>query len=435
MVDRCESGEGAATGTVRAPTRRDMRRTTRSIGLFCIALAIPAAGGCYATAPDRFVAAGSLETMKPITLRVNESVSAQSGAGKAWQDYLDRVEKATGGKVRFDEYYLNSLVTNKEVVPAIADGVVDIGQVTLQDGFQDELPVANFVSQATGLIDPTFPISLLQWRAATIEYFNSSPAVDAESERAGGKILFAGSSGYGNLLCTKPVETLRDARGLRVRVDGGVSKDDAEALGMQPTILDATELYGAMQRGVIDCVMASDGGENFVALGLTDVARYFVPVNLAPTAGFGMTMNRDLWNSFPEEVRRIFVEELADYEIDRNRSRIEGFQKFVRVADEKRIVWQNPVELNEALAQRRKSQLGELIRNAPPELENPRQAIREYEVLLEEWKVVAERVSGVEPAPNGLDSDALRTAYLSAADRIRWDAYRQALTEMYREND
>lgn len=396
-------------------------------------LALTSLTACSETAPGASAGADSLAEMDTITLRVNETVPLESGAGKAWDAYLDRVEERTEGKVKFDRFYASALISSEEAFPAIPDGVVDITQVTVQDA-PDKQPISNYIAGASGLIDPTFPLSLLQGRPATSQYFSASEAINQENEDLGAHVLFAGSSGYGNLLCTKPLESVADAKGLRVRVDGGASQADAEALGMEPIDIPVPEMFEGLQRGIIDCVMASDGGENFVALGLVEVAKYFSPLQMSPTAGFGMTFNKAAWDALPGEVQDIFHEELAQYEVDRNKSRMEGFAKFAAASDEHGIEWEDATELNAVLQAAREKHLAELVDNAPDSVDDPQAMIDEYAESLEKWLPIAEEVSGIQSGGGTQDLDELRTAYETAAEQIDWDAYADALAEMYKSN-
>ncbi|MBM9464091.1 TRAP transporter substrate-binding protein DctP [Aeromicrobium sp. YIM 150415] len=366
---------------------------------------------------------GTIEEMEPVTLRINEEVPAASGAGEALQSYLDRITAATDGKVTFETFFANSLLT--EAYPGLSDGVADMAQVTVSR-YESELPISAFTTSFSGSAPPQYPLTLLTMRPASNEFWQTNDTLIGEHEEANSRTVYAGASGHAPLLCSEPITNIDDAKGARVRIEGAYSAAQVRALGMEPVDLPPSEIFEALQRGTITCAMAGEGGENFMSLGLTEVAKHFVPVNLAPTTGFGMRMNLDRWNELPEEARQIFLDEWAEYEIDRNRARLEGFKAFAEQSEELGIEWNDATSLNEVLDSFEDEWLDGAVSGAPAGVDDAQAMADDFNAVIGDWAAKVAPIIDAE-TDDEQDLDDLREAYLQGADLVDWDAYRELL--------
>ena len=135
---------------------------------------------------------------------------------------------------------------------------------------------------------------------------------------------FAGSDQwfYGK----KPLETLDDFKGLKIRTHSASLSDFIKGMGGEPVFLDAAELYTQLERGFVDAAAAS--------LLLAVPARlYEVADHMAgPLVGFGYTnnvINKDVWNEIPADLQQIITEEGAKAELEG--LRLAPFQNVIAV--------------------------------------------------------------------------------------------------------
>src|SRR5690606_24463977 len=105
------------------------------------------------------------------------------------------------------------------------------------------------------------------------------------------KVIHTYSSPAYNVLCTKPVESVDQAAGLRIRTSGDIWSASIEEIGGVPVSLPFNEAYEGLQRGVIDCVTVMPAA--FLSFGFVEVAHEFVPITFAQTAGQTIVMNLD----------------------------------------------------------------------------------------------------------------------------------------------
>jgi TRAP-type C4-dicarboxylate transport system substrate-binding protein len=101
---------------------------------------------------------------------------------------------------------------------------------------------------------------------------------------------------------SKPVRTLEDFRGLKVRTPTAVVGDLLEMLGATKVGMPATQIYEAMSQKIVDGF-----GMPFEALPpfrLHEVSRYHTEVGMYTTA-FAVFMNKAKYASLPPEVRKV----------------------------------------------------------------------------------------------------------------------------------
>ncbi len=95
----------------------------------------------------------------------------------------------------------------------------------------------------------------------------------------------------------KPVRTLADMKGLKLRT-AGIWAEIASRLGASTVILPPGEIYGALERGVIDATEFATPGLNY-PLGFHKAAKYaMVPGVHQPSSTLECLFNKDVWNGF-----------------------------------------------------------------------------------------------------------------------------------------
>jgi tripartite ATP-independent transporter DctP family solute receptor len=79
-----------------------------------------------------------------------------------------------------------------------------------------------------------------------------APIAEEVARRADVMIVGYGGGGVRNLIVNRPVRTLEDLRGLKIRVMGApVQTETFQAMGASPTVIAYAEVYSAIQTGVI----------------------------------------------------------------------------------------------------------------------------------------------------------------------------------------
>ncbi len=132
-------------------------------------------------------------------------------------------------------------------------------------------------SKAAPFIDAPFLFRDLAHWNKVLDQDLLKPIADEIGKRADVMLIGYAGGGIRNIFVNKPVETLADIKGLKVRVQGApVWSRTFAAVGMSPTVIAYNEVYNAIQNGVIAA------GENEAA-GVEQMKFFEVAPNLAMT--------------------------------------------------------------------------------------------------------------------------------------------------------
>ena len=108
-------------------------------------------------------------------------------------------------------------------------------------------------SQMAPLMDMPFLFRDLDHWNKVLESDALKPIADDIAEKADVMIIGYAGGGTRNLIVNKPVETLEDIENLPIRVMGApIQTRIFEAIKMAPTVIAYSEVYNAIQTGVID---------------------------------------------------------------------------------------------------------------------------------------------------------------------------------------
>lgn len=142
--------------------------------------------------------------------------------------------------------------------------------------------------------------------AAVTEYVVTCEECQAEFKAMGGVFIGAGSSDVYVLLTTKPVNSLADLQGLRLRSGGTPFARWAEALGAAPAQVPVSDTFESISQGVLDGTMASVS--DLISYRIVDIAKYIIDVPLGTyhtTSNF--TVASGAWAELTPEQRAGFA--------------------------------------------------------------------------------------------------------------------------------
>jgi len=179
----------------------------------------------------------------------------------------------------------------------LLDGAADIAFV-LPGYTADLFPKTNVISYPRVCATPTDCTAAMQ---------RVLPALEQEYEA---RILTLWS-GAPPVLVTRdrPVRTLEDFRGLRIRVASRHEFPFIEALGAVPVMQPATEIHQNLANGVIDGIAIAPSG--ITSFNLQDAGRYvttWLPISGTP---FALLMNQEVYEALTTE-QRGWVDAAAD---------------------------------------------------------------------------------------------------------------------------
>lgn len=240
------------------------------------------------------------DTFKWITYKPQGAGDAQA---ITTQWFADQFAERTGGAHKIEIFWGGSVAKAREIPEVLAAGVGDFGDV-ITPYFPDLLPLNN----AVGFFIPQ-PMNTAAVGQAMISWHKTYPQyaeeLAAQNLRAVG---FRPLESYG-LLCTKPVKSVEDLSGLRIRSYGFAYPTLIEAMGATPVSISTSDAYEALQRSIIDCTPI--GPALARAWKYDEVAKYYMEVPFGASFGHIISMNLDSYNAMDDATRAI-VDQLGE---------------------------------------------------------------------------------------------------------------------------
>lgn len=118
------------------------------------------------------------------------------------------------------------------------------------------------------------------------------------------KVLMLWNSDTASIMSkTKPVRTLEDLKGMKIRTPSAAQSAQLEQLGAIPVDMPANAIYNALDRGVVDAAMIPMSAATDFKL--IEVARYFTinaPLGRSP---FLVAMNRGRYEKLPADLKKV----------------------------------------------------------------------------------------------------------------------------------
>lgn len=103
----------------------------------------------------------------------------------------------------------------------------------------------------------------------------------------------------------KPINSLEDLAGIKIRMAGLIQSELTERLNAIPTTVPTHEIYESLQRGVIDAAEFSTPYADEI-MKLEEVTDYWLTPGWHQTAAvYGVSVNKDAWESLPDDYKEI----------------------------------------------------------------------------------------------------------------------------------
>ena len=161
--------------------------------------------------------------------------------------FANDVDKATGGKVKITVHPNASLFKAPEIKRAVQGGQAQIGEILLS-GYSNEDPV--FGVDSVPFLATSYADARKLWQA-------SKKATEERFARQGMMILYAVAWPPQGIYSSKPLASIADMKGLKMRTYNPYTSRIAELAGAQPVTIQAAELAQAFATGAVNANITS----------------------------------------------------------------------------------------------------------------------------------------------------------------------------------
>ena len=242
-------------------------------------------------------AAATAAVADPITLRVQTHYATEHPTGKQLAIWADDVQVMSGGEITVEMFYSSSVVATTETFDAAINGIVDCDATggAYQTG---KNPAFQFVGDIMGGYET--PWQQYSWLYYGDGYAAAQELYNAQNMQLIGWAIY----GQESLSSSKPIAGFEDLKGWKFRSPPGMETEIFEKLGASPIVMDFTEIFTALETGIIDGADAS-GLYNNVGLGLYDIVKHATFPGFHSMPSDHLACNLDVWNDMTEQQRRI----------------------------------------------------------------------------------------------------------------------------------
>ena len=184
-----------------------------------------------------------------------------------WYPYLDAIENASEGKIKFTRMHGFSVLPPSKIYDGLARGIVDLAYVPV--AFTPGRFLRTEMLMLPGLArNRLVGGQIVNDLIETHVYKDFPELANVVFDYSGPRTLW---------MAKKPIRTLEDLKGLRIRAYHEQKKTALTAVGAVFTATPAPERFMAMERGLLDgSIEVSTSAEPF---GLQELLRYQVDMN------------------------------------------------------------------------------------------------------------------------------------------------------------
>lgn len=255
-----------------------------------------------AAAIAAFALAGPAAAQAPVVIKFSHVVAPDTPKGKGAQKFQELVAQYTGGKVKVEVYPNSQLYKDKEELEALQLGAVQMLAPSLAKF--GPLGVKEF---------EVFDLPFVIPDKAALGRITTGPlgkGLLAKLEPKGITGLAYWDNGFKIMTGNRPMHKVADFRGMKMRIQSSkVLEAEMRALGAIPQVLAFSEVYQAMQTGVVD------GNENTPSNVYTqkmhEVQKH-ITISNHGYIGYAVIVNKKFWDGLPADLKPQVEKAMAD---------------------------------------------------------------------------------------------------------------------------
>ncbi|MCB1340718.1 MAG: TRAP transporter substrate-binding protein [Pseudooceanicola sp.] len=230
-------------------------------------------------------------------LRIQTHYAPESVSGKLAGQFVDDIQTMSNGEITIEMFYSSSVVATVEAFDAAANGILDCDMTggAYQTG---KNPAFQFVGDIMGGYNT--PYQQLSW----LYHGGGYEAAQSLYNQFGMQLIGWWVYGQESFASTKPIASPADFKDWKFRSPPGLETEIFAELGAKPIVMDFTEVFTALETGIIDGADAS-GIANNKSMGLYDIAKFANYPGFHSMPSDHLACNKAVWDGMPEHHRRI----------------------------------------------------------------------------------------------------------------------------------
>jgi TRAP-type C4-dicarboxylate transport system substrate-binding protein len=211
-----------------------------------------------------------------------------------WEPMLEELKKRSKDRINYMMFAGSALGKGPEHFDIVSKGLSDMGYFT--------------ATWTPGRFPLTDVLSLAAWvdgKDIATDIGNAMYKRVLHQEFPDVKMIELNGCIQAFIWTKKPVRTLKDVKGLKIRTPGGHQTQYIKALGAEPIFMALGDVYMAMETGTIDGIVTCP--PLLLSFKLHEVAKYGVIATFGCVSE-GVIMNQESWKKTPDALKPVIEE-------------------------------------------------------------------------------------------------------------------------------
>ncbi len=260
---------------------------------------------------------GQARAQAPIVIKFSHVVTDAAPKGKAALKFKELAEKYTNGRVKIEVYPNSTLYKDAEEMEALQLGAVQILAPS----------TAKFAPLGVKQFE-VLDLPFLFKDQATYDRMINGPlgkGLFTRLETKGVKGLAYWDNGFYLISANRPLIQPSDLKGLKIRISGSKVDDQTlRGMGANPQIMAFSELYQALQSGVVDG--AQNTASNYTTQKLNEVQKNITTLYHIHLQ-YAVVVNKKFWDGLPADIRTELDKAMAEATVSNNANSVQDNEK------------------------------------------------------------------------------------------------------------
>ena len=234
---------------------------------------------------------------KTIKWKIQTYWSPVEESYKAFADACNRVKVLTNGRMEITPYPGGAIVPDFEALEAVQNNILQ-GMYTWSGYWAGKEPAFAPLTDFGGAYRNIWEVSGFMYYKGGIDMLN-------ELYKPYGLYTIAVASwGVENFVSKYPIRKIEDFKGHKFRAPHGLTADLLADLGAGVVVLPGTEVYSALDKGVIDGMDWATVSMNH-RMGFFEIAKYYIDPGIHSLGVNDLTVNQKEWDKLPKDIQEI----------------------------------------------------------------------------------------------------------------------------------
>ncbi len=213
------------------------------------------------------------------------------------EQFSDWVRVMSQGRIEITIAPVNSVVPYSEVLEAVGTNILQ-GQFDDPSYFTGKDAAFGFIGNSVGAWSS--PAEALKF----IYYGGGLETAQKLYDEYNVHLIGFVMTGVESFVSSKEIKGVDDLQGLKLRAPEGMVQKVFAAAGAAPVNLPGSEVYTALEKGVIDAADFSLFSVN-QSQGMHDVGNYPVYPGFHSAPALSVAINKDIWNELPDDLKAV----------------------------------------------------------------------------------------------------------------------------------